>query len=79
MLNQREEECLYWAAQDKSIEETAVIMSVSQHTIKQYRHRALKKLQCKSITGAIYKYYTCHQPVFDNSDLLSRIICIGVA
>lgn len=51
-LTVREKQCLYWAGQDKTLYETAECLCLSPETIKTHRKILLRKLRCKTITGA---------------------------
>ena len=53
ILNPREKECLYWAANDRTVEETSRILHLSVHSIKKYRKELLQKLGCQSMVGAL--------------------------
>lgn len=57
MLTNREQQCLQWAAKDKSIKETAQIMFVSESTVKKYREKILQKIQCRTMTGAVGYFF----------------------
>lgn len=52
-LSIREKQCLYWAAKDKSLTETATLMHLSPETVKWHRKMLLKKLGCQTITAAL--------------------------
>ncbi len=52
-LNEREKQCLYWAAKDKSLSETAIELHISPETVKWHRKMVLRKLGCQTITGAL--------------------------
>ncbi len=54
-LSEREEQCLYCAALDLSLEETALKMKVGYETIKSYRRFVLRKLNRKTMGGAVYR------------------------
>lgn len=54
-LTEREAECLYWAAQGKSSEETAIIMSISRYTVEDFRKSIKRKLNCTTLVQAIYE------------------------
>lgn len=54
-LSNREIECLIWAANGKTAEDTALILKVSTDTINHHRRSVLSKLNCKTLTQAIYK------------------------
>lgn len=54
-LTIREKQCLYCAGQDKTLNETAEFLCLSPETIKTHRKIILRKLKCKTITGAYIK------------------------
>lgn len=54
VLNERERECLYWAANDKNLQGTAHALHLSVSTIKTHRWRLRKKLRCTTMTGALF-------------------------
>lgn len=54
-LSNREVECLIWAANGKTSEDTALILNVSVDTVNHHRRSVLSKLSCKTLTQAIYK------------------------
>lgn len=43
-LSPRESECLYWAAQGKSAADTATILGISNHTVREYIDSVMLKL-----------------------------------
>jgi len=47
-LSPRESEVLKWAAEGKSVWETAQILSISYHSVKSYLQNAQQKLQCSN-------------------------------
>ena len=53
-LTPRELECLYWAAQGHSTVETAEILRLKNETVRQYIKQALKKLNARNKTQAIW-------------------------
>ena len=53
-LTNSEIDVLYWAAQGKTSEETAMILGLTKHTLNTYRKRAIEKLNASNITHAIY-------------------------
>lgn len=59
LLPPREIECLFWASRGKSINETAIILGLSSHTIDAYRKSAIKRLEAKNITHAVF-IAICH-------------------
>lgn len=54
-LSKREKECLYWASQGKSSEETAMILNIKKATVDTYRTQAREKLNCITMAQAVYK------------------------
>jgi len=52
-LTQRERQCLAWASSGKTREETAMIMSVSDRTVKFHLDNARQKLGASTITHAV--------------------------
>lgn len=58
-LAPRETECLQWAASGKTVWETSEILSISEHTVRTYLERSMRKLDCYSKQHAIVKaiYY----------------------
>lgn len=52
-LTSREWDCLYLAAQGKSIHETAQFLQLSIDTVKAYRKNILRKLCCKNMPHAV--------------------------
>jgi DNA-binding CsgD family transcriptional regulator len=54
-LTPREKECLYWVAQGKSSEETALILNIKTPTVDTYRKQIKEKLNCITIAQAVYK------------------------
>jgi len=53
-LQPNEWRCLYWAAQGKSIKETARILHLSFGTISHYHQQIKAKLGCKKLIQAAY-------------------------
>jgi DNA-binding CsgD family transcriptional regulator len=53
-LTQREIECLYWACQGKSLEETAMLLKIAHKTAVSYVRNAKIKLNATKIAQAIY-------------------------
>ncbi len=47
-LSMREHEVLKWAAEGKSVWETAQILSISDHSVKSYLQNSQRKLQCSN-------------------------------
>lgn len=56
-LTPKESICLNLAASGFSTEETANMLALAKGTIKNYRERIRQKLDCKSITEAVYKAF----------------------
>jgi DNA-binding CsgD family transcriptional regulator len=54
-LQPNEWRCLYWAAQGKSIQETAEILQISFHTVRSYHDKIKEKLGCKKLIQAVYR------------------------
>lgn len=54
-LGQRERECLTWVAQGKEYADVAVILDLSEHTVRAYIKSARLKLDCSNIAQAIAK------------------------
>ncbi len=52
-LSKRERECLHFAALDFSMRETAEKMHLSYDTVKSHRRFVMRKLNCKTMAGAI--------------------------
>lgn len=52
-LSPREMECLTWAANGKSAWETGTILSLSEHTVREYLGNAMRKLDCTSREQAV--------------------------
>jgi DNA-binding CsgD family transcriptional regulator len=53
-LTPRELDCLYWAALGYSTRETAEILKIHNETVRQYIKQALKKLNARNKTQAIW-------------------------
>lgn len=53
-LTPRELDCLYWAALGYSAPETAEILEIQNETVRQYIKQALKKLNARNKTQAIW-------------------------
>jgi DNA-binding CsgD family transcriptional regulator len=53
-LSMRESEVLYWAARGKTMGETAVILSLSEHSIHSYVRQALQKLNAVNVTQGVF-------------------------
>lgn len=49
---------LYWTARGKTIEEIALILNLSFHTISDYRRKVIEKLDANNITHAVYLAFT---------------------
>ncbi len=58
-LGPKEAQCLYWAAQGKSAEQTANLLRVSRATIETVRHRIKRKLRCHNLTHAVHRGIRC--------------------
>ena len=54
-LNDREIECLRWAAAGKTSSEIATIVSLSEHTINHYLNSSCRKMDCVNRTQAVAK------------------------
>lgn len=54
-LSRRERECLYWAAKGKTFGEIAIILALSERTVKFYLDVARHKLGAMNITEAVAK------------------------
>lgn len=54
-LTEREVQCLYWAANGKSSDETAIILKIKKSTVEDYRKHIKQKLNCSSMAHAIYE------------------------
>lgn len=54
-LAPREIECLHWIAQGKDTVEVAMILGLSQHTVRTYLKAARFKLSCATIAAAVHK------------------------
>lgn len=54
-LAPREIECLHWIAQGKDTVEVAMILNLSQHTVRTYLKAARFKLSCATIAAAVHK------------------------
>lgn len=55
MLSEREKQCLMFAADDKGTKETSKLLKVSLSCIRHTRSSAIKKMGCRTITGAFKK------------------------
>ena len=55
LLAMRELECLYWAAQGLSAEQTAKLLGIKATTVHSHRNKAREKLGCLTITQAVYQ------------------------
>ena len=53
-LSTREIECLFWLSQGKSVEETAMLLSISKKTARTYLDRVKLKLNATRTTQAVY-------------------------
>ena len=54
-LSPREKECLRWIAQGRDVSETALATGLSEHTVRTYLRAARMKLDCVTVSQAIYK------------------------
>jgi len=54
-LSKREEECLLWSAQGKTVWETSEILKISEHTVRDYIKGACRKLGVHSKNHAVVK------------------------
>lgn len=54
-LSRRERECLYWAARGKTFSEIAIILALSERTVKFYLDVARHKLSATNVTEAVAK------------------------
>lgn len=54
-LTVREKECLLWAARGKTASETALIMGITDHTVKAHLMHAAQKLDATNKTQAVVK------------------------
>ena len=54
-LSPRELETLHWTARGKDYKEIAIIVDVSEHTIRTYMRSARFKLDCSNLTQAVAK------------------------
>jgi len=52
-LTIRERQCLYWAAQDKSVVETAELLFIAPETVKKHRKAILRKMACRTMVAAL--------------------------
>jgi len=59
-LSPRELECLYWVAQGKDAVSIAAILSISEHTVRDYSKSAKLKLGCLTLTQAVHKATLLH-------------------
>lgn len=57
-LTEREKECLIWAAEGKTAEETGMILNISKETIQKHRRSIIQKLDCPNLCSAIFKAIT---------------------
>ncbi len=55
VLSPRELETLYWTAQGKDYKDIALIMGISEHTIRTYMRSARFKLDCGNMSQAVAK------------------------
>lgn len=52
-LSKREKQCLYYASQGKTIEETALLLGLHEATVETYRKQVVVKLDCRNMYQAI--------------------------
>ena len=52
-LSERERECLFWAAEGKTTDETALILDVSNNTVNGYMQQAIRKLAAPNRAKAV--------------------------
>lgn len=52
-LSERERECLFWAAEGKTTDETALILDVSNNTVNGYMQQAIRKLGAPNRAKAV--------------------------
>ena len=55
LLTRREHECLRFSSQGKSYSEIAIILSLSEHTVRSYLKMARIKLDCVTLAQAVAK------------------------
>jgi DNA-binding CsgD family transcriptional regulator len=55
LLSRREIECLNWTAQGKDASSIAEILTISEHTVRDYLKFARTKLGCATIAQAVYE------------------------
>ncbi|WP_373236394.1 helix-turn-helix transcriptional regulator [Cohaesibacter celericrescens] len=55
VLSPRELETLYWTAQGKDYKEIAIIIGISEHTVRTYMRSARYKLDCSNLSQAVAK------------------------
>ena len=55
ILSPRELETLYWTAQGKDYKEIAIIVGISDHTVRTYMRSARYKLDCSNLSQAVAK------------------------
>lgn len=65
-LSQQELLCLLLAAQGKSAEKTADLLNIKRSSVKDYRQNILRKLECKTMTEAVFKGF-CFGKFLDGS------------
>ena len=54
-LSRREIECLRWTAEGKTHTEIAIILNLSEHTVRGYLKDARTKLDCVTLAQAVSK------------------------
>lgn len=58
LISPRELETLYWVGQGKEAKDIAVILAISEHTVRSYMRSVRFKLDCSSLTQAVAKAVT---------------------
>lgn len=62
LLSERERTCLFWIAHGMTVKEMTHLMHVKPCTVQTYRRRILTKLNCKTLTQAVFSTM-CYQPI----------------
>ncbi|SFN49614.1 DNA-binding transcriptional regulator, CsgD family [Cohaesibacter marisflavi] len=60
VLSPRELEILHWSAKGKDYKEIALIVGISEHTVRTYMRSARYKLNCSNMSQAVAKAITLH-------------------
>nr|WP_321457911.1 LuxR family transcriptional regulator [uncultured Cohaesibacter sp.] len=60
LLSPREQETLHWSAQGKDYKEIALIINISEHTVRTYMRSARYKLNCSNMPQAVAKAIKLH-------------------